>query len=771
MRVIQQFQWPDTTKGLQELLGMVNFFNRFLPAPAEIMRPLYAALTGHIKKIQAVVWTANMLKSFTDTKEALARAVLLAHPRHMAPTRLVTDASDVAMGAVLEQFSDRAWRPLAFFSKQLTTAEKKYSTFDRELLAVYQAVRHFRYFVEGRVFTVFTDHKPLTFAMAKVADAWSARQQRHLSAISEYTTDIRHVAGKDNFVADALSRTLVGALKVGLDYVQMAKDQAADKDLQAYRTAVTGLRFQDISFAEQDCTLLCDVSTGTPRPLVPGSWRRRVFEAVHNLSHPGIKTTRKLVTAKFVWQAVNKQVSSWSRACVHCQLAKIHRHVHAPLGTFKVPSKRFEHIHLDIVGPLPMSQGCTHILTVVDRFTRWPEAIPIKDTTTTTCARALISQWIARFGVPAQMTSDRGAQFTSTLWSDMAELFGTRLHHTTAYHPQANGLVERFHRHMKAALRARLKGPNWTDELPWVMLGIRTAPKEDLETSSAELVYGQPLVVPGDFVPATTHDADHSSCLRRLRDKVGWLAPVPTSRHGDPPTSVPKALADSEYVFLRRDTRRAALQDPYEGPFKVLSRGGKTFDIDLSGRPETVSVDRLKPAHIDVDQPVTPALRKRRGRPTKKITIIRPSPFPPFPPNPSHPVAPRRRGRPRKPSQNPSPLPPFPPNPSHPVMPRRRGRPRKTIQKLPTPQMNVNNQNIGFVGANAKLRRHLSSDSATVWGECCSGSGIQPRTLSYSQYRKHRSRESDTVHKPSSRSRFTERVLKCIYPTVQHAGG
>ena len=115
------------------------------------------------------------------------------------------------------------------------------------------------------------------------------------------------------------------------------------------------------------------------------------------------------------------------------------------------------------------------------------------------------------------MTSDRGTQFTSELWSSMCKLLGTELHPTTAYHPQANGLVERFHCDMKASLKARLIGPHWMDELPWVLLGIRTAPKEDLKASSAELVFGSPLSVPGDFVPDNT-PTPVSQHLQQLRE-------------------------------------------------------------------------------------------------------------------------------------------------------------------------------------------------------------------------------------------------------------
>ena len=111
---------------------------------------------------------------------------------------------------------------------------------------------------------------------------------------------------------------------------------------------------------------------------------------------------------------------------------------------FSVPQCRFDHIHIDIVGPLPPSQGHTHLLTIVDRFTRWPEAIPLKGTDTETCARALVLHWITRFGMPLDLTSDRGAQFTSKLWATITKLLGIKLHHTTAYHPQVNGLLECF---------------------------------------------------------------------------------------------------------------------------------------------------------------------------------------------------------------------------------------------------------------------------------------------------------------------------------------
>ena len=621
---VRQFQQPSTVKGLQEFVGMVNFYHRFIPAAAKIMMPLFAALSG---KPKTLVWSEDMMKSFQDTKSALAGAAMLTHPRHNVPISLTVDASDHAVGAVLQQLVHGTWQPLGFFSKQLQPAEKKYSAFDRELLGLYLGIRHFRYFLEGRDFVAYTDHKPLTFCMAKISDPWSKRQQRHLSYISEYTTDIRHVQGKDNHVADALSRASVNAVILeGVDYAAMATSQKNDPDVHAYRTAITSLQLEDIPFGPNNITLLCDISTGRPRPIVPTGWRRKVFDLVHGLSHPSVRTTRKLMTDKFMWHGIRKQVGLWAKACIPCQTSKVQSHIRAPLEKFVVPHRRFDHTHIDLVGPLPPSRGFTHLLTVVDRFTRWPEAIPLSATDALTCANALVAHWIARFGVPMDMSSDRGSQFTSQLWASISQSLGTKLHHTTSYHPQANGLVERFHRHLISALRARLTGPSWMDELPWVLLGIRTAPKEDLGCSTAELVYGSPLTVPGDFIANQSLPVDHSFHLQRLRDRMSMLAPVPTSQHGVPPTAFPAALKKAQFVFIRRDAHRTPLQRPYEGPFRVIESGSKTFKIDIGGKTETISVDRLKLAHLDIDSPVEVAQPRPRGRPRSNPTTVTPPP-------------------------------------------------------------------------------------------------------------------------------------------------
>ena len=295
-------------------------------------------------------------------------------------------------------------------------------------------------------------------------------------------------------MADALYRQVI------LDYATMAAAQKDDSDIATYSQSMPSLVLESIPFSPDKGALLCDTSMGKPRAVIPVAFRRQLFNLLHDLLHPSIRTSQALLTDRFVWKGIRKDIVTWARSCLACQKAKVHKHIKAPLQMFNLPSLHFDHIHIDLVGPLPPSQGQTHLLTVVDLYTRWPEAISLKSTDTESCAKALICHWIARFGIPLDITSDRGPQFTSRLWASITKLLGIAHHHTTAYHPQSNGLVECFHRHLKVAMRALLSGPNWVDELPWVLLGIRMVPKVDLKCSSAELVYGTPITLPGDFV-------------------------------------------------------------------------------------------------------------------------------------------------------------------------------------------------------------------------------------------------------------------------------
>ena len=625
VEAIRDVPRPTTPKELQRFLGMVNFYRRFLPAAARTLRPLTECLKGNPKVLE---WSDSLQQAFDSIKTALAAATPLAHPLPLAELSLATDASDTHIGAVLQQKEVKGWRPLGFFSKKLSTTEGKYSAFDRELLAAFQSIRHFRYALEGRQFQLWTDHKPLLAALHRVSEPWTPRQQRQLSFIAECTSDVIHVPGVSNVVADALSRPpaapacqlpadaslsdCFSAVAVpGLDYRLLAAAQLVCPEVAALR-AKSNLQFSTQHV--EGHPLLGDISTGVFRPIVPTAFKQQVFETIHGIAHPGTRASRRLILSRFVWKRAAADVTAMARACLTCQQGKIHKHVHVRARHIPVPSRRFSHVHVDLVGPLPTSEGFTHLFTVIDRTTRWAEAIPLSSTSAQACARALFRGWIARFGVPATMTSDRGSQFTSALWSALCSCLGIQHVQTTAYHPEGNGMVERFHRRLKDALRARCAAADWADHLPWVMLGLRSAAREDTATSPSQAVFGSAVCLPGQFSPESELSVENF--LKQMKMTLSRSETVNsrfnTAANRVPPAELPAELLAASHVLVRRDGHVPPLSPLYDGPYVVLERHTNTFTIQMGDREEVVSTGRLKPCrtpHVDAAQP------RRRGRP------------------------------------------------------------------------------------------------------------------------------------------------------------
>ena len=355
-----------------------------------------------------------------------------------------------------------------------------------------------------------------------------------------------------------------------------------------------------------------------------------------------MERTRQSVSEKFVWPSIREDVSKWARECLHCQRAKVNKHTVAPIGDFSVPDRRFAHVNVDIVGPLPESNGFKYIFTAVDRFTRWPIAIPMKDITAETVMDSFAYGWVAHFGVPAAVTCDRGSQFTSALWSQLMQTWSIKLHHTTPYHPASNGLVERFHRRMKESLIALIDDERhqWYWHLPCTLLAIRTTLKPDVGASPAELVYGEGLAIPGSILPPSLdNDVDNGirqNTLDHLRLEVARLQPSATSAHRRPRVNIPDELNNASHVFVLRGGQQPTLTSPYSGPYRVVSRTPDSFRVAIPGRgTETINIARLKPAVIDEDevegpQPVTPpsppppgrrpGIRTRQPEPTDRST-------------------------------------------------------------------------------------------------------------------------------------------------------
>lgn len=262
-------------------------------------------------------------------------------------------------------------------------------------------MKHFDWLL-GMEFTIKTDHKPLVNALPMTAP--SPQQSRWLSFISEFACKVEYLAGSDNVVADALSRPACG-ISVIFDE-NFAKAQVSDADLQKF-LATTERPLKRLTIGNTD--LVCDAARPQLRPFVPSPFRHQVFSEVHNLAHLSARATTDAMLNTYMWPGLKRDIKRWCRECTQCQKSKIVRHTKAPLGSIPTTG-RFHTIHVDLVGPLPACSGHRYLLTVVDRFTRWPVAVPLPDIGTETVARALISEWISVFGLPRVLITDRGSQ-------------------------------------------------------------------------------------------------------------------------------------------------------------------------------------------------------------------------------------------------------------------------------------------------------------------------------------------------------------------------
>ena len=517
---IHAWPTPNTVRELQAFLGLANYYRRFIKNFAAVAAPLTDLVGGPAGSTRRLTtWSATADRAFQTLKAALVSAPVLAMPRTNGPYRLICDASDLAVGAILEQdWQDgEGFRPVAYASKRLSAAEVNYDIRNKELLAVTYGLRQFRVYLLGAPFTILTDHESLKYLLTQ--KDLTGRLARWAELLADYDLEIRHIRGRDN-PADVLSRPPSSAVTLAETTVDLEAHPTDDHDDQeAGRTrrrtaatpiaAITSVRvelsqptsthgaktggdafFDDIIaalrnpnnqtttqhirlraarfvFGEDGHLYLRE---GMRRCITEYAERLHLLQETHDgrsAGHQGVdRTIGRLVRVAF-WPSLVKDVRDYVGSCDACQRNKPpHQYPHAAHQPLEVPNKPWEDVSMDFMSMPPSPRGNDTLLVVNDLFSSQLHLIPTVATAdATTTANLFISNIFRLHGLPSSIVSDRDPRFTGEVWGALWKSLGARLRMSVAHRPQADGATERANRAIQEVLRAYVNslGSDWDD--------------------------------------------------------------------------------------------------------------------------------------------------------------------------------------------------------------------------------------------------------------------------------------------------------------------
>ncbi len=369
------------------------------------------------------------------------------------------------------------------------------------------------------------------------------------------------------------------------------------------------------------------VSADTEQLVVPKTLRAKVLHLGHSIpwsGHLGREKTEKRILQRFYWPGFSKDIAEYSRSCPECQLsARSKRGLKAPLISLPIIDTPFHRIAMDVVGPLERSRaGHRYILVVCDYATRYPEAFPLRNTKARQVANSLI-QLFSRVGVPKEILTDQGSNFTSKALRQVYSLLGIRGIKTTPYHPQTDGMVERFNQTLKSMLRKFVSesGADWDQWLPYLLFAYREVPQASTGFSPFELLFGREVRGPLDILRESWEgDAPHqttniASYVLKMREKLDQLSSRAHQHLAQAQTrqktwydrtARSRTFMSGQKVLLLLPSSESSLLAKWQGPFKVLRKVGEvTYEISMPDRRRSKQIFHVNLLKQWIDRPST----------------------------------------------------------------------------------------------------------------------------------------------------------------------
>jgi hypothetical protein len=636
---------PNTVKEVQSFLGFANFYRQFIKDYSKVAAPL----TELTKKDKVFEWTAEAEEAFQELKTRFSTEPILVIFDPSKPSVVETDASDKAIGACLSQADDKGkLRPVAYLSRKFTPAESNYEVHDKELLAIIEAFRHWRVYLEGQAHETkcISDHQNLTRFLS--THIMTGRQMRWYQDIATFNMKIHYRKGSENARADAMSRRedyMKGEPKKGIQLLV----QNADGTLQVNKVAATSViemnqlskEIRKAQGKERFCQeQLSHMYDSTPdefdehdgilqfqgRDYIPVSLRETVLRLYHDgplRGHPGTAKMLQTLQDRCYFPKMRQAIEDFVKKCTICRRNKHDRHLpYGLLQPLQVPNRPWESVAMDFIVKLPPSadpvtkESYDGIMVVVDRFSKFGRFIPYRETwTATQLAHVFIKNVVANHGLPVQLVTDRDKLFTSNFWTALMQHLGVQHKMSTAYHPQTDGQTERLNQVLEQYLRCYVndRQDNWITLLPLAQIAYNQSPTTTTGTSPFFASYG---FEPNDYTGQMEVSADNPTAAltarefcemqESLRLDLMFCRARMTMYANRKRLEGPTLKGGDKVYLLRRNIRSdkptKKLDAVKLGPFKIRrQKGPVNYELELPKRM------RIHPVfHVSLLEPATP---------------------------------------------------------------------------------------------------------------------------------------------------------------------
>ena len=664
--------WPVPTNRYEArvFIGKVSYYRRFIKNFAQIAKPLLDRLAQNGKGDLVTFGNDPSILACTNAlKEAIEKAPILAHPQFRSKEPFIVDtdfsASNRAIGACLSQKQDGIERPIAMAAKRLTKSQRSYSAFKGELCSVLHFLNHWQFYLLGRPFILRVDSRALKWI--HTLDSPTGMVERWLLTLSKYDFQVEHRLSHQHGNADGLSRaphlpapdgSTMDVESEGVNSVRppdssevwdtslWVETQKGDDDLlPIIRALKSGKKpeIEELRSFSSTCQLyfghyedlyldsnsiLCykrslnpELSNPrkTPVYIVPRVWWTDAMKKVHEgAGHCGVQNTVERAARSLYFVGMGRVGGYVVRSCEICQAKrpkeKDQRHTYQPV----LSGYPFMRVCIDYVGPLPIShRGNRYILTVLDTFTRWLEAFPVKTNTAENAVHKLTTEVFPRHGIPQAIHSDQGSHFTANLTYSVANILGIRLTHTPAYNPKSNS-VERAHLTLGRMLTSlcNRNQSKWETYLPQALFAMRTQRSRITNTTPFKMLFGREASYPLDLLFAVPHPdpseyIDHEEYALALQNRVecahSWArkhiaTAIERQRRAYHQDQVQYHPGDRVWLYTPRipPGTSSKFWTYWTGPWWVQkAHNSVTYTILpdpswIRKKPETVSIDRLK---------------------------------------------------------------------------------------------------------------------------------------------------------------------------------